>query len=275
MCSTPRDAPRPEAHGARSLPVQPQKLERALEAAPRRGSSRLTSVIGCLGDTQGRQQRRAARRLKTESSGRASLRPQGFRPFPDRIFTAVNKAVLRVILGSLALASAFAAVASAASSEQPRVRAIELANDINPVTADYVTRQLDRRAGREVLRRRHRPRHARRARRVDAQDRPGRARVEDPGVRLRRARRGARRLGRSLDRAGRGHPRSGAADEHRVVDTRERRRGHPEDLRRKVVNDAAASLRALAKKPAATSAGRTRRFARRRTSQHRRRSRGT
>jgi membrane-bound serine protease (ClpP class) len=56
----------------------------------------------------------------------------------------VNKAVLRVILASLALASAFAAGSSAATSQEPRVRAIELDNDVNPVTADYLTGELER-----------------------------------------------------------------------------------------------------------------------------------
>jgi membrane-bound serine protease (ClpP class) len=56
----------------------------------------------------------------------------------------VNKAVLRVILASLALASAFAGAATAATSDEPRVRAIELDNDVNPVTADYLTGELDR-----------------------------------------------------------------------------------------------------------------------------------
>ena len=39
-----------------------------------------------------------------------------------------------------------AVAATAAAQEQPRVLAIELANDINPVTADYVTREIDRAA---------------------------------------------------------------------------------------------------------------------------------
>jgi membrane-bound serine protease (ClpP class) len=56
----------------------------------------------------------------------------------------VNKPVLRVILVSLALASAVAAPSSAAPTERPRVLAIELANDINPVTADYVSHHLER-----------------------------------------------------------------------------------------------------------------------------------
>jgi membrane-bound serine protease (ClpP class) len=56
----------------------------------------------------------------------------------------VKSAILRVILVSLALASAFAAVSSAAPEPQPRVRAIEFANDVNPVTADYVVQELNR-----------------------------------------------------------------------------------------------------------------------------------
>ena len=56
----------------------------------------------------------------------------------------MNSAVLRVILVSLALASAFAAVSSAAPREERRVRAIELANDVNPVTADYLSQELER-----------------------------------------------------------------------------------------------------------------------------------
>jgi membrane-bound serine protease (ClpP class) len=56
----------------------------------------------------------------------------------------VNKAVLRVIFASLALASAVAAPSSAAPADRPRVLAIELANDVNPVTADYISQQLER-----------------------------------------------------------------------------------------------------------------------------------
>jgi membrane-bound serine protease (ClpP class) len=53
---------------------------------------------------------------------------------------------LRVILASLALASAFAAASWAAPGQQPRVRAIEFANDVNPVTADYARQELERAA---------------------------------------------------------------------------------------------------------------------------------
>ncbi|MDQ3821807.1 MAG: nodulation protein NfeD [Actinomycetota bacterium] len=55
----------------------------------------------------------------------------------------MKSAVLRVIFVSLAVASAIAATSAAAPGERPRVRAIELANDINPVTADYVTQELE------------------------------------------------------------------------------------------------------------------------------------
>jgi membrane-bound serine protease (ClpP class) len=56
----------------------------------------------------------------------------------------VKKAVLRVFLCSLAAASAFAGVAAGAPQQQPRVLAIQLENDINPVTADYLTHELER-----------------------------------------------------------------------------------------------------------------------------------
>ena len=43
-----------------------------------------------------------------------------------------------------ALTVSLAIAGTAGAQEQPRVLAIELANDINPVTADYVTREIDR-----------------------------------------------------------------------------------------------------------------------------------
>jgi membrane-bound serine protease (ClpP class) len=53
----------------------------------------------------------------------------------------VERRLLRALLASLAAVAAFAAPASAA---QPRVLAIEFENDVNPVTADYVTGELER-----------------------------------------------------------------------------------------------------------------------------------
>jgi membrane-bound ClpP family serine protease len=53
----------------------------------------------------------------------------------------VERRLLRALLASLAAVAAFASTASAA---QPRVLAIEFENDVNPVTADYVTGELER-----------------------------------------------------------------------------------------------------------------------------------
>jgi membrane-bound serine protease (ClpP class) len=55
----------------------------------------------------------------------------------------VKRASLRVFLAALALGAAFAAQAAGAASP-PRVLAIEFDNDVNPVTADYVVGQLER-----------------------------------------------------------------------------------------------------------------------------------
>jgi membrane-bound serine protease (ClpP class) len=68
-----------------------------------------------------------------------------------------------------------------------------------------------------------------------------------------------------MDRPGRRRARNGAADEHRSSTPISVGGGHPEDLRRKVVDDAAADLRSLMPEHGATPSGRTRRFARPRT----------
>ena len=132
--------------------------------------------------------------------------------------------------------------------------AVHFTTDVNPVTQDYLNRQLDQAAkdGYDAA--------------VIVLDTPGglsesmrkivqkELALEDPGDRLRRARRRARRLGRRLDRPGGRRARDGAGDEHRLVDADRLGSGENigSDLRRKVVNDAAASLRALAKSTAAT-----------------------
>ena len=51
---------------------------------------------------------------------------------------------LRAISVSLAGAATALALAGGAQAAQPRVLAIEFENDVNPVTADYVTHQIDR-----------------------------------------------------------------------------------------------------------------------------------
>ena len=60
-----------------------------------------------------------------------------------------------------------------------------------------------------------------------------------------------RRVGRRLDLGGRGRARDGAGDEHRLLDADRRSSGSNigSDLRRKIINDAAASLRGLATTP--------------------------
>jgi membrane-bound serine protease (ClpP class) len=60
----------------------------------------------------------------------------------------VTNAVLRGFFISLSAIAVAFALASPASAARPRVLAVELDNDINPVTADYVTDQISR-AGRD------------------------------------------------------------------------------------------------------------------------------
>jgi membrane-bound serine protease (ClpP class) len=58
-----------------------------------------------------------------------------------RIFTAVKSRFVRALLVSLVILGALVPAASAA---RPRVLAVEFKNDVNPVTADYVTSQIAR-----------------------------------------------------------------------------------------------------------------------------------
>jgi membrane-bound serine protease (ClpP class) len=51
---------------------------------------------------------------------------------------------LRVCLGLVALAGACLALAGTAAAQTPRVLAVEFANDVNPATANYLTSQLER-----------------------------------------------------------------------------------------------------------------------------------
>ena len=155
-------------------------------------------------------------------------------------------AVLRGFFTSLALLAALV-LAQTAMAATPQVLAVHLDNDINPVTAQYVEDQIDRanEDGYNAV--------------VIVLDTPGGlsesmrdivegARVGHPGRRLRRARRRPRGFGRRVDRPGCRHPRHGAADEPRLS-TPISIGGEDiqDDLRRKVINDAAAQLRALAK----------------------------
>jgi membrane-bound serine protease (ClpP class) len=73
------------------------------------------------------------------------LRRQGRAAFPDRIFTTVEKRLLR---GFFLVAAFLALAGPATAAAQPRVLAIRFGPDleVNPVTQDYVNHQLDRAA---------------------------------------------------------------------------------------------------------------------------------
>ena len=58
----------------------------------------------------------------------------------DTILTAVKRRFLRALFASLAVAAIAAPAAGAAA---PRVLAVEFENDVNPVTADYLTGAID------------------------------------------------------------------------------------------------------------------------------------
>jgi membrane-bound serine protease (ClpP class) len=64
----------------------------------------------------------------------------------DRILTTVRAAVLRAFLASLVLAATvlFVGGSAWAAADQPHVLLVEFDNDVNPVTANYVTDQIDR-----------------------------------------------------------------------------------------------------------------------------------
>ena len=126
--------------------------------------------------------------------------------------------VLRGFFTALAATAATLVFASPGSAAAPRVLAVNLDNDINPVTAEYVTGEISRasREGYDAV--------------VIVLDTPGglsesmrkivkaRARIRGAGRRLRRPRRSARRVGGRLDRRGGRCPGDGATDEHRLVD---------------------------------------------------------
>ncbi len=83
----------------------------------------------------------------------ATFGGKGRRPFPDRIFTTVNGRFLRIVVLSAAALIVFSGSASStrnATVEQPKVLAIRFGPDleVNPVTEDWVNTQLDRAADR-------------------------------------------------------------------------------------------------------------------------------
>jgi len=70
---------------------------------------------------------------------------KGTKTFADRILTPVEGRILRGILFLLlALGACVAAQGAAAQDARPRVLAVHLENDINPVTQEYVDNAIDR-----------------------------------------------------------------------------------------------------------------------------------
>jgi membrane-bound serine protease (ClpP class) len=62
----------------------------------------------------------------------------------DRILTTVKAALLRAFLASLAVFAAVLLSGGAARAATPRVLVVEFDNDINPVTADFLTDEINR-----------------------------------------------------------------------------------------------------------------------------------
>ena len=146
----------------------------------------------------------------------------------------------------MAVALAVPALAFAADSGRPRVLAIHYVLEVNPVTSSYLDHQLHRaqKDGYDAA--------------VIVLDTPGglsesmrtivktELSLEDPGDRLRRRRR-VREPPRPAcgSRQAADVARDGTGDQHRLLDA-DQRQAAPNlgcDLRRKVLNDAAASLR--------------------------------
>jgi membrane-bound serine protease (ClpP class) len=71
-------------------------------------------------------------------------RREGNRRLVDRILTAVRPAFLRALLASLAVVAAVFLFGGSARAATPRVLVVDFDNDINPVTAGYLTGQISR-----------------------------------------------------------------------------------------------------------------------------------
>ena len=69
---------------------------------------------------------------------------KGANPCADRILTPVRNRSLRVLLVALAAFSLLVPALAVAQGERPRVLAVHLDNDINPVTQEYVENAVDR-----------------------------------------------------------------------------------------------------------------------------------
>ena len=152
----PAQGTRPVIDGARTLPVQPEHVEadrrgRRLEGArTKRHLARDHRHVArpCGG---GRDESESQKKREDSFHGAAGLRTvpeaafadKGTDPLPNTILTPVKTAILLAFLAA-ALALPTAAPAAAGASAAPRVLAVHFDNDVNPVTADYLTQQIDR-----------------------------------------------------------------------------------------------------------------------------------
>ncbi len=146
---------------------------------------------------------------------------------------AVEAPGVKFWIALIALAAGLlVAVPASGQDESTTVPSIELSSTIDPASEKWIDSALERRRRRGCATRDHPPRHAGRARELDARDRSVDHRRADARRRLRLARWRPRGLGRSLHRRVRRCRRDGAADQHRL---RQRdpvkRRGHRRDPR--------------------------------------------
>ena len=212
-CPSPASAVRP----CRSAPEGPRRAERP----PCSGTSRAAIVtsVACAAPAEARSRTTARKRVRTT----LLFSRVGATPLPcyarycreRRAFAPVRRPARR---GGRAARARRARPRRAA----PRARD-PLRHGGQPGHAGLPVASAEARRQGRVQRRGDRARHAGRALRLDAEDRPGRAREPDPGDRLRLAGGRAGRLRGRLDRRGRRPARDGAADEHRLLDADQRR----------------------------------------------------
>src|SRR5256714_750834 len=119
--------------------------------SPCKGTSRTTSAASPARATPGNASttRTAAQTLFNPEPRSTVAEPafglKGGDPAADRIFTVVNRALLRGFLALVAALAAFAFASSPASAAgRPKVLVVHFSADINPVTQDFVNHQIDR-----------------------------------------------------------------------------------------------------------------------------------
>ena len=165
-----------------------------------------------------------ARRRRTRVQGDpCRLREQGRRTSADRILTPVPGRCLRGFLALSLVLGALAAAPGVLAQDDAAARSRGSSRQRHQPRHAGVRRERRRPGGGGRLRGDGaRPRHAGRARLVDARDREALPRVGGSRRRLRRSSGLERGLGRRRDRDGGRHRGDGAADEHRLVDARSR-----------------------------------------------------